>query len=426
MSEPLFAGLDIGTSGVRAVAIDAAGTVRAQAARPLPAPRREGAIVFQDPAVWWQAVGEVLTELSGAAAGGRLRALAVDGTSGTLLLADATGEPVTPGLMYNDAGGGEQAARIRDAAPPECAAHGASSALARLLRLQARAPRARHALHQADWIAGRLCGVYGVSDENNALKTGYDVVARRWPDWFDALAVRRELLPRVVAPGQPIGTLDRAVAAGFGLPAELTVVAGTTDGVAAFLATGASAIGDAVTSLGTTLVVKVLSDRPLFAPEYGIYSHRLGERWLPGGASNSGGAALLAHFDTAAMRALTPALQPDRPTGLRYYPLPSPGERFPINDPRLQPVVEPRPADDRVFFQGLLEGIADIEGQAYRRLESLGAPYPRSVRSVGGGAANRAWTRIRARTLGVEMIEPLSGDAAYGAALLAQRGVSHD
>src|SRR3546814_10877972 len=86
---------------------------------------------------------------------------------------------------------------------------------------------------------------------------------------------------------------------------------GTTDGVAAFVATQASGIGDAVTSLGSTLTLKILSDRPIFAPAMGVYSHRLGERWLAGGASNSGGAALLAHFSAAEIAELSAALRPD-------------------------------------------------------------------------------------------------------------------
>ena len=67
------------------------------------------------------------------------------------------------------------------------------------------------------------------------------------------------------------------------------VHAGTTDGCASFLATGARRAGEAVTALGSTLVIKLLSDKPIFAPDYGIYSHRIGETWLLGGASNTGG-----------------------------------------------------------------------------------------------------------------------------------------
>ena len=80
---------------------------------------------------------------------------------------------------------------------------------------------------------------------------------------------------------------------------------------------------------------------------------------------------------------------------------------------------EPRPEDDARFFQGLLEGIAAAEAMGYRRLADLGAPPLRSVRTVGGGAANHAWSRVRARVLGMPLTEASSTEAAYGTALLA-------
>jgi sugar (pentulose or hexulose) kinase len=225
-------------------------------------------------------------------------------------------------------------------------------------------------------------------------------------------------------PGTVLGSVADDIAGRLGLPRGVQVIAGTTDGVAAFLATGASEIGDAVTSLGSTLVVKMLSNAPLFDAASGVYSHRLGDLWLPGGASNTGGAALLRFFTMERMAELTPRLRPDRPTGLAYYPLPAPGERFPIRDPEKPSVTEPRPDDDALFFQGLLEGIAEVEATAYERLRALGAPPVRSVRTVGGGAQNPAWTAIRARRLGIAMPEPVSLEAAYGAALLARRGAA--
>ena len=414
----LHLGLDIGTSGVRAIVIDTAGAVVAQAVAAMPPPLREGDSVLQDAEVWWQAVAEVLDDVVEL---GRVRAIAVDGTSGTLLLADARGRPRGPARLYNDAACREEAARIKAVASPDSGAHGATAALAKLLRLQSD-PDAAHALHQADWIAGRLLGRFGTSDENNALKLGYDVVRRDWPGWFGKLAVRMALLLTVVPPGRALGPIDAAMARRFGFSPDAVIVAGSTDGCAAFIAPGAAAVGEGVTSLGSTLVLKLLSDRPIFAPDQGVYSHRLGERWLVGGASNSGGAALLRFFDEARMRALTEWLEPDRPTGLDYYPLPAPGERFPIADPTLEPRVKPRPADDATFFQGLLEGIAAIEARAYRTLAGLGAPPLRSVRTVGKGAGNRGWSTIRARCLGVPLLDPASQEAAYGAALLARQG----
>ena len=124
------------------------------------------------------------------------------------------------------------------------------------------------------------------------------------------------------------------------------------------------------------------------------------------------------------MSLLEPELRPETPTGLDFYPLPAPGERFPINDPALAPRISPRPTGDAVFLQALLEGIAAVEALGYRRLAELGAPALRSVRTVGGGARNAAWTRIRERLLGVPLREPLSAEAAVGSALIARRGLA--
>jgi len=418
MAQELFLGIDIGTGGVRACAIDGQARIIGIATTALPAPRQEGDAIDQAPALWWDAVVETIGKLD--VDKDAIRHISVDGTSGTLLLTDGDGNPLTPGLMYNDARAGAEATRIGGIAPAESGAHGRSSALAKLLHLLSRGgEKAKHALHQADWIAGRLAGRFDGSDENNALKLGYDPVTRRWPDWLDTLDVPRALLPQVRVPGAEIGTIDPKMAQLLKLSPATCIHAGTTDGVAAFIATRASEPGDAVSSLGTTLVVKLLADKPVFAADQGIYSHRLGDRWLAGGASNTGGAALLAHFSAEQLEAMTPKLKPAQPTGLDYYPLPKPGERFPIADPNLPPRVTPRPDDDVTFFQGLLEGVAAVEAMAYRRLGELGAPELRRVISIGGGAKNAAWSEIRHRLLGVPVTVAEQTEASYGAALLA-------
>jgi sugar (pentulose or hexulose) kinase len=124
------------------------------------------------------------------------------------------------------------------------------------------------------------------------------------------------------------------------------------------------------------------------------------------------------------MTALSPLIDAKVDTGLDYYPLPSVGERFPIADPMLAPRITPRPVQDADFLHALFEGVAGIEAIAFERLAELGAPPLRSMRSVGGGAANPVWTRIRARRLGVPMVAPLSDEAAFGAALLAMWGAA--
>lgn len=421
--DALVLGVDIGTSAVRCVALGRAGELLAKAHCALPPPQVDGARVTQDPSSWWQAADTAIGRVAAAVDAARIAAIAVAGTSGTLLLTDARGEPMTAGWMYNEASCHHEAGAIAAAAPADSPVRGLASPLARLLHLQAGAPQARHVLHQADWIAGRLAGRFGTADENNVLKLGYDVRARCWPAWFTPLGVRLDLLPEVAVPGAPIGTLAPALAHHWGLRSSVVVGAGTTDGVAAFLATGAHRVGDAVTSLGSTLVLKLLSAQPVFAPTFGIYSHRLGDLWLPGGASNSGGAALLRHFSLPQIEALSVRIDPEHDSGLDYHPLPWVGERFPVADPTLPSRTAPRPADDALFLQGLLEGVASLEAQGYAQLAALGAGRPSRLFSVGGGARNAAWSRIREQRLGLPLTAPRHEEAACGAALLARRAL---
>lgn len=420
----LFVGLDIGTSGVRAIAIDAQEKVIAQAALGMPEPLRQGVHVEQDPRIWWETARQVIHNLILALpAESNITTLAVDGTSSTLLLADINGKPLGPALMYDDTSAINEAQKIARKAPRNCAAHGPSSGLAKLLRLQSLDPnqQAVYVLHQADWITGQLTGKFGFSDENNCLKMGFDPVSKIWPDWMQSLGARMYLLSNVMPPGTDLGAIGPEVARDLHLPESTHIVTGTTDSTAGFLATGAAKSGEAVTSLGSTLVLKIITEQPIFAPEYGVYSQPLGKRWLTGGGSNCGGTTLRQHFTKQQIALLTPCLRPDHPTNLDYYPLPGIGERFPLADPNLAPRLTPRPADDVQFFQGILEALARIEYTGYRLLTQLGAPNPVSIRSVGGGASNAPWSQIRAHLLGVPMLPATNMEAAYGAALLAMR-----
>ncbi|MET0065648.1 MAG: FGGY-family carbohydrate kinase [Candidatus Thiodiazotropha sp.] len=420
----LFIGIDLGTSGCRGIAIDVQGAVRGMATWPLPQPvSRTPGQHEQDPGLWWEAVCRVVGALRQQTHPGDIAALAVDGTSSTLLLADATGTPLTPGLMYNDTRARDSLDALQRVAPAESPVLSASSSLAKLLHLYPASPgTGTFALHQADWIVGRFTGEYPLSDENNALKLGYDPLNRCWPEWIGSLGIPLSCLPRVVPCGTPLANLSPRAADETGLPPGIPVIAGTTDSNAAFLASGARQIGDAVTSLGSTLVLKVLTDRPVSDARYGIYSHRLGDLWLAGGASNSGGAVLRQHFSDQQIQRMTRKLRPQYATGLDYYPLPAQGERFPLNDPDKLPQLSPRPDDPVIFFQALLEGIAQIEHQGYQLLHQLGTPYPKRVFSMGGGARNPGWVEIRRQRLRVPVQVAEHQQAAYGTALLARQG----
>jgi sugar (pentulose or hexulose) kinase len=430
----VFLGIDIGTSGIRGSCIDADaeeifshhiafenshhGSDSANG-------RHE-----QRPETWLRHLHELLATIAQRLqlehGKQQVQAIAIDGTSGTLIACRQDGTALSPALMYNDQQSQQQAARISRFAPLESAVHGAGSALARALFLLENYPQTEIFCHQADWLGAALTGQYGISDENNCLKLGYDSIRQQWPDWLqhnsENALIPANLLPRVVTPGSVIGRVKPALIERYRLAENCALVAGTTDSNAAVLATGASQIGDAVTSLGSTLVIKLFSAAPLFVPEFGIYSHRLQDHWLVGGASNSGGGVLLQYFTPPQLDAMTAQLNPEQATGLNYYPLPGTGERFPVNDSNKQSCVSPRPTSDIEFFQALLEGIANIEAEGYKKLAALGATPAKRVFTAGGGSKNPAWNRIRERTMGIAVLSATHSEACFGSALLARQG----
>jgi len=417
----LYIGIDLGTSGVRACAINENKELLFTCKTPLPAPLKQGLSITQAPHLWWEATEKVLHELLTHIDANLVQAISVNGTSGTVLVCDEFGVPLAPARMYNDGFCTEQAELIKSIAPSSSAAHGTSSGLAKLVYLQQEYPDATHLLHQADWIVGKLCGRFDISDENNALKTGYDPVNACWPEWLALLNINLALLPKVIAPGKPISNINNNC---FGLKPGCQMVSGTTDSIAAFIATGSNKPGDAVTSLGSTLVLKVISDKPINAPEFGIYSHKLGDYWLAGGASNTGGAVLEHYFNQKQIDEFTEQLNSEQPTALNYYPLIQAGERFPVNDPNFPPRLEPKAKSQLEFFQGMLEGISQIELDGYQKLQQLGAPYPSHIETAGGGSKNTAWSEIRELTLGVKVKQAVFSEACYGSALLAMSGIN--
>jgi D-ribulokinase len=426
----MFLGLDFGTSGARACVIDNEKIIvwEQRVAYPDPAALRLSSGQAQTPLDWRTALHTLLSALPKDIAA-QLQGLAIDGTSGTVLLCDAELEPVSPALLYHDNRAQQQAVQLKTIAPDShtgarpnvlrtvCTA---TSGLAKFLWLtqQNDIKRAAYFLHQADWLTALLSGKPGISDYHNALKTGYDVEQLCWPDWVMALP-HSHLLSNVLAPGEIVGHIQPDIAAHFGIHPQCAIHAGTTDSSAAFIATDVNQIGIGVTSLGTTLVLKQLSAIRIDAPEYGVYSHRYGDLWLVGGASNAGAGVLRHYFDDIQLAALSAQIDPLQDSPLDYYPLTKIGERFPVNDARLAPRLEPRPANDVEFLHGLLQGLARIEAAGYARLAELGAPPLKRVVTNGGGAQNTVWEKMRERLLGVPISAAAHGEAAYGSALLS-------
>jgi sugar (pentulose or hexulose) kinase len=425
-----YLGIDIGTSGIRASCIDANAEEIVSYQLAFSREQLGNGQTEQDPNTWLPQLDALILEISRLLqqqeTAYRIQAIAIDGTSSTLIACRKDGTALSPALMYNDQQSQQQAEAVSRFAPAESAVHGASSSLAKALLLLEKYPETEIFCHQADWLAASLTGHYGISDENNCLKLGYDSIHQTWPDWLqnntENIVLPEKLLPQVVKPGTCIGRVKTGLIEKYQLAKDCVVIAGTTDSNAAVLATGANQIGDAVTSLGSTLVIKLFSDKPVFKPEYGIYSHRLNDHWLVGGASNSGGAVLLQHFTRTQLVEMSARLKPQQDTGLNYYPLPGTGERFPINDCNKQSKIEPRPDSDNEFFQGLLEGIANIEAEAYKKLLALGAATPKRIYTTGGGSENVAWKQIRNRITGIEVLSAAHSDACYGSAILAMQG----
>lgn len=414
-----FLGVDFGTSGARSCVIDANGTVIAEDSRDF------GNLAEHERAgVWREALWDLVAGLPPAIRA-QLSDIALDGTSGTVLACDEELAPRHAPLLYNDDRAADEAALIAKTATPNHPAAAVTSGLAKVLWLKKRLglTGARLYVNQADWLAGLLSGRVGMTDYHNALKLGLDLDTLKWPAWVEYLA-DVDYLPVPVAPGAPIATISRPRARYLGVNPGCLVRAGTTDSIAAFLAAGVTGSGDAVTSLGSTLVLKLLSDVRVESAAHGIYSHWFGRRWLTGGASNAGGAVLRQFFDDRQLAALSERIDPATASPLDYVPLPKSGERFPVSDPGLLPRLSPRPADDAEFLHGLLESLARIEARGYALLGELGASALVRVETAGGGARNPAWTRIRQRRLGVPVGVARHTQAAYGAALLARDGES--
>ncbi len=418
-----YLGLDFGTSGARACVLNDAEAVihEDRLAYPNAAVQNPAA---QTPLDWRVALLTLIRRLPVAIAA-ELQGIAIAATSATVLLCDEELDPTSPALLYFDNRALEEAERLKQLAPSGHIVCNATSGLAKFLWLtqQTSLSNAAHFLHQADWLAALLTGMGGISDYHNALKTGYDVEHLCWPDWIKNLP-HAHLLPQVVAPGATLAHVSPAIAQHFKLNPTCTVRAGTTDSIAGFIATGVCEPGAAVTSLDTTLVLKLLSTRRVEAAQYGVYSHRYGDLWLAGGASNVGGAVLRQYFNDAQLAELSQRIDPAADSPLDYYPLPRTGERFPINDSTLAPRLAPRPTDDAQFLHGLLQGIGRIEAAGYARLAELGASSLKSVTTTGGGAKNPVWRKMRERLLDVPVAAAQRAEAAFGAALLASGKVN--
>jgi sugar (pentulose or hexulose) kinase len=299
----LYLGIDFGTTGARSTVIDVTSKIHSETEftfegdRAIPSGQPQPEL----PKAWQTALFGVIEQIP-LDIRSQVRAIAIDGTSSTVLLCDTDGNPVDEPILYNDPRGVQVMDRVRAIAPANHAVLSATSSLAKLLwwlSVESSQPSLKsfdptqpllirgesidrtplYFLHQADWLAFLLHGKLGISDYHNALKLGYDVANLCYPDWLiegigKTKSAIAPILPQVVAPGTAVGKVRVEICDRFNFPRDCIICAGTTDSIAAFLASGVNSPGEAVTSLGSTLAVKLLSHTRVDDARYGIYSHR--------------------------------------------------------------------------------------------------------------------------------------------------------
>ncbi|MDH7482550.1 MAG: FGGY family carbohydrate kinase [Armatimonadota bacterium] len=431
-------GLDVGTQGARALVLDAGGEVLAQASQSfatsahlelLPPGWSE-----QHPHEWWNAavacLRKVTDELKLCGRDPRgIKAIAVDSTSGTILPLDRKGEPLRPAIMYNDARSVTEAEECNSAGKVlvEKLGYKFSSAFAlpKILWIKKNQPEIFEQTsvfaHAVDFLVSKLTGNFHMSDTSNALKTGYDLIDRRWPAFIEeSLCIPIEKLPQIVTPGLVIGQVTEKAARETGIPSGIPVVAGVTDGTAGFLASGAVKVGDWDTTIGTTMVLKGVSKELVKDPLGRIYCHVHPEGyWLPGGASNVGAECLEKLFSGKNLDELDAYVPQYAPTALVVYPLVRKGERFPFVNPDAEGFILGQPRDSRDLYAAYLEGVGFVERWCLEVFDELGAEIGETIYTTGGGAKSVEWMQVRANILNRRIVRPKLTECAVGAAVIA-------
>lgn len=385
----------------------------------------------QSPEQWWasclRSLRSLLAEARSSIDLKEILSLSVTSTSGTVIPLDQANQPLHPAIMYSDGRSAVEAAGCREAAEaagvPGYTAFNASSGLAKMVwfvrRFPDRAQRLARFIHAADYITGRLSNCYHVTDYTNALKSGYDVHHLLWPEYiWTKLPLQKEWFQQVVPSGKPVGKIIPALAADLGLSPETLVVAGMTDGCASQIASGAVSPGDWNTTIGTTLVIKGVTEKFMNDPEGRLYSHRHPEGfWMPGGASNTGADWITRLFkDDLAQLNREAALE--TPTGRIAFPLMQKGERFPFAAPQAEGFL-PEGLSPAGLFAACLEGVAYLECYAYEMIEQLSGEKVEAVFTAGGGSNSDTWLRIRASVLNRPIYKMTNTTGAAGAAILA-------
>jgi xylulokinase len=447
----LCIGLDVGTSGVKAVLIAADGRVVASATSDYPLLTPRPGWTEQDPQAWWRASCEVLRQLARQAPG-RIEALGLTGQMHGAVFLDRDGAVIRPAILWNDQRTAPECAAIERAVGSDqlrrIAGNPALTGFQapKVLWLRHHEPeayaRVRSLLLPKDFIRFRLSGARA-SDASDAAGTLLlDLAARDWSDEIlAALEIPRDWLPRVYEGPEVTGHVSAAGAAATGLPEGLPVIAGGGDNAAAAVGCGVVRAGTGFASLGTSGVVFVPSETLEIDSSGALHAfcHAVPGQYHLMGVILSAGGSLRWYRDVVAadqsadaqrrgvdpydeLMAAAAEIAPGA-DGLFFLPYLA-GERTPHMDPFARGgwVGLTLAHDRRHLVRALLEGVSFALKDSLILMQRLGVS-PDVLYAVGGGARNPMWRSMLASVLGVPLQRLAAEEGpALGAALLVAVG----
>lgn len=451
MAKELLVGIDVGTTGVKAVLCDGEGRILAQAGEEHPTSYPHPGWAEQDPDDWWRALCRLLPQLFRTRPAADVAGLAVSCQAPTPVAVDGTGRPLAPAQLWMDRRAETQCAWLAEQVGGEAIAAINGGRIdsyyqaPKLLWLRDAAPdiyAAAHVFLQPNgYLVHKLCGRFSVDAAHGPLTLYFDSAAGTWSGaLLERMGLDEAKLPPLHPCAEVVGEVSTAAAAATGLAAGTPVLAGAVDGAAAGLEAGLVAAGDAVEMSGQSSVLLVASDCPYHGRKLIPLGHAAPGRWLVVGAMVASGGALrwvrdqLGGEERRAAAAtgrdpfdlLTELAAASPPGANRLIFLPYLyGERSPIWDSRAR----------GVFF-GLSQATtkadmvrAVLEGTAYglrHNVESAAAggfPLAR-LACVGGGTRSALWNQIKADVLQQTLTVPAAATGApFGDAVLAAVGV---
>ena len=445
MVQTTYLGLDLGTSGVKALLIDADQTSLAEGHDALSVQRPAPGQSEQQPEDWIAATTAAINELAGKADLSGVRGIGLSGQMHGATLLDRSDQVLRPCILWNDTRSAQQAA-VMDADPQFRALTGnivfPGFTAPKLAWIAAHEPevfeRTAKVLLPKDYLRLWLTGE-AVSEMSDASGTAWlDVGGRCWsPDLLAATGLSLDHMPALIEGTDVSGTLRPALAEELGLPANIPIAGGAGDNAASAIGLGTTEPGSAFASLGTSGVLFVATNG--FAPNADsavhAFCHALPGRWHQMGVILAATDALnwLAGITGVDAATLTDELgtQIAAPGPEVFLPYLG-GERTPLNDADAhgQFLALSHASDRAALTRAVLQGVACAFRDNLDALAAAGSA-PERVLAVGGGAASRHWLGLLANTLGLPVDVPTGGDfgAAFGAArlgLIATEGADPD